>query len=362
MEAIYDSIIAFAFSILGVEKDGLKAVFYDNGLAYIWDFLRDYVFDYRVWLLGLLPCLLLEIWLKARSDQKVLSPYLLMDALYPVFKIPVKMTVAVGVVAAGTYLQQEYLGFANLGMLNDLPMWLQVAIFFLINDFLFWFSHMTRHKVRFLWYFHAIHHSQEHLNAMTTYRGHYFDGVASDIIKTLPYLILGGTLPSFALYLVLNNFWGYFIHSNVRTNLGPLKYILVSPQFHRVHHSVEPEHFDRNYGERLILWDWLFGTMVKDFNCYPRTGVYGIERWAVERSANPLELVRAYIAQLYWPFYKNAQLIRSWVTGRPMTPAEASIPTGVATPLAGEPLVVAATVAPALGGGPEPDLATRDKP
>lgn len=327
MEAIYDSLIAFVFGTLGVDKLALKQAFHDAGLGYVWDFVRDYVFDYRVWLLGLAPCLLLEMWRRARPDQKVLSPYLIMDALYPVFYIPIKAGGTIVVAVVGAWLYESAFGAADLRVLDGLPMWAQVTAFFLINDFLFWFSHMMRHKVRFLWYFHAIHHSQEHLNAMTTYRGHYFDGLASSLIKALPYLVLGGSLPSFALYLVLNNFWGYFIHSNVRTNLGPLKYILVSPQFHRVHHSVEPEHFDKNYGERLILWDWMFGTMVKDFDCYPRTGVFGIERWAVEKSAHPRELARAFLAQLWWPFYKNGQYLHSLITGRPMTPAEAAMPT-----------------------------------
>lgn len=351
MEAIYDSLIAFVFGTLGVDKLALKAAFHDAGLGYLWDFVRDYVLDYRVWLLGLVPCLLLEMWRRARPEQKIFSPYLAMDALYPAFQIPIQMTVAVGWVTAWTFLRENYLAWANLGVLGGLPMWAQVAIFFLINDFLFWFSHMLRHKVRFLWYFHAIHHSQEHLNAMTTNRSHYGDGWANAVIKAVPYMILGGSLPSFMLYLVLNNFWGYFIHANIRTNLGPLKWVLVSPQFHRVHHSVEPDHFDKNYGERLILWDWMFGTMVKDFDCYPRTGVYGMERWAVEQNGRPTELLRAFVAQLWWPFYKNGQYLRSILTGRAMTPAQASMPTADQS------------VGPVVGGAPaDPTMATRSRP
>ena len=59
------------------------------------------------------------------------------------------------------------------------------------------------------------------------------------------------------------NFLAFFIHANVKTNLGPLKYILVSPQYHRLHHSIMPEHFDVNYGERLAIWVFLFGTMAR---------------------------------------------------------------------------------------------------
>jgi len=69
------------------------------------------------------------------------------------------------------------------------------------------------------------------------------------------------------------------------------------------------EHFNMNYGERLIIWDFLFGTMVKDFNCYPPTGVNGIERWVVESDSTMRALIIYWFKQTFYPFYKIGQSI-----------------------------------------------------
>ena len=70
-----------------------------------------------------------------------------------------------------------------------------------------------------------------------------------------------------------------------------------------------PEHFSMNYGERLALWDFLFGTMVKDFNCYPPTGVKGIERWVVESDSTVRALIIYWFRQTFYPFYKIGRSI-----------------------------------------------------
>ena len=69
------------------------------------------------------------------------------------------------------------------------------------------------------------------------------------------------------------------------------------------------EHFNMNYGERLIIWDFLFGTMVKDFNCYPPTGVNGIERWVVESDSTMRALITYWFKQTFYPFCKIGQSI-----------------------------------------------------
>jgi len=129
-------------------------------------------------------------------------------------------------------------------------------------------------------------------------------------IATVPIAVVGGAPITWSIIVVVQGFWGFFIHSNIKTNLGPLKYILVSPQFHRYHHSILPEHFNMNYGERLAIWDFLFGTMAKDFNCYPPTGVKGIERWVVESDDSTVRALIAYwFKQTFYPFYKIGQSI-----------------------------------------------------
>src|SRR5262249_47851790 len=228
------------------------------------------------WLLGVAPCVLLERWRPAVRGNQARRASLRLDLLYPVGKF-LLLPVTAAWVGVITTVYHRTFPFLDTGLLDGQPLAVQMIGAFLIGDLAFYVSHRLRHSVQWFWYFHVIHHSQENLNPMTTYRTHFFDGAIETLIRTFPMALVGGRPVAWTLFIALNNSWSYFLHANVRTNLGPLRYILASPQFHRVHHSVEPRHFDRNFGEHIVVWDWLFGTMVKDFACYPPTGVAGIE-------------------------------------------------------------------------------------
>ena len=161
----------------------------------------------------------------------------------------------------------------------------------LVTDLMSYFAHYVRHKVRWFWFFHTIHHSQENLNPFTNYRVHAFETIINTAIRTIPMAFVGGSAARWTWFVVIDVIWHCFIHANVRTTLGPLGRIIVSPQFHRIHHSSLKEHYDVNYGERLVLWDWLFGTLHPDKATYPPTGVNGLESWSVERAASLRGLV-----------------------------------------------------------------------
>ena len=90
---------------------------------------------------------------------------------------------------------------------------------------------------------------------------------------------------------------------NIKSNFGPLRYIFVTPQSHRVHHSIEPEFFDLNYGVTLCVWDRLFGTHSHTDHAYPETGIkdpsFPLET-KYKASSMPIVLLR----QLFYPFEK----------------------------------------------------------
>ena len=90
----------------------------------------------------------------------------------------------------------------------------------------------------------------------------------------------------------------------------------MSPQFHRVHHSVHPGQYDHNYGETLIWWDWLFGTMWKDANYYPDTGLVNAQ-FLEERSRNPLALAGMFVKHFFYPFLMIGRSIRDAAIRRP---------------------------------------------
>lgn len=196
-----------------------------------------------------------------------------------------------------------WLPWLNLGLAESLPAWVQILLAIFINDFLAYVSHYCRHRFRFLWHFHSLHHSQEHMNPLTTKRTHPVERIFSRLcIFWLPLAIIGSPPQLWAFYILIDAAWDYFIHSNLRVNLGPLGRVLVSPQYHRIHHSRLPQHADKNFSDRFVIWDLLFGTIYRPREEYPPVGLAGGDNFPKEQSLLPTNLVRTYLAQMWYPF------------------------------------------------------------
>ena len=164
-----------------------------------------------------------------------------------------------------------------------------------------WVSHWMHHHLPSLWQFHAVHHSQTEMNVLSDNRQHVIETIVAATVAYLPARFLGldtaqaGTLAISTIYV------SAFIHTNIRTNLGPLRYVFVSPQAHRVHHSVEERHYDTNFGTVFSWWDYLFGTRYPGDHEYPPTGITDTT-FPMERSANPVRVVTTWGAQTLHPF------------------------------------------------------------
>jgi sterol desaturase/sphingolipid hydroxylase (fatty acid hydroxylase superfamily) len=163
--------------------------------------------------------------------------------------------------------------YLSFDFVLSLPTWGQYLLGHALIDFIGWADHRIHHKVPVFWQFHAIHHSQQHLNPFSTRRRHPFDFFTSSIISFLPVFMFKDALGIALSYLLASHFLESLIHANFKTNFGWLRYILVTPQSHRVHHSARPEHFDSNYGVTLSIWDRIFGTQFADHEIYPETGI-----------------------------------------------------------------------------------------
>jgi sterol desaturase/sphingolipid hydroxylase (fatty acid hydroxylase superfamily) len=126
------------------------------------------------------------------------------------------------------------------------------------HDFFFYWFHRIQH--RWLWRWHAVHHSIERLNAVNSYH-HPSEAMISLVVMQIPMSLLigvnGSVSPIVNLVLWCHIVW---IHSPTRITLGPLRALIVDNRFHRIHHSVEERHFDKNFGAFTTLWDRLFGT------------------------------------------------------------------------------------------------------
>lgn len=233
-------------------------------------------------------------WTETRHD-------FMYGVMYALLYFPL---IAICLVAANRFLD-AYLPWLRMELISAAPTWIKFLIVVLLDDFLAYWSHRLRHRFRLLWYFHAIHHSQERLNPFTTKRFHPVENLFHKlVILLIPMAIVGGSLEMWYLYFLLDAVWDYIIHSNLRLNLGPLKYLVVTPQFHRVHHSRERAQFDRNFSDRFVIWDHLFGTAHTDYTAYPATGVPDYP------SGEPGNFIQVHCRDLAYPFRRVLEDIK----------------------------------------------------
>lgn len=130
----------------------------------------------------------------------------------------------------------------------------------LLHDFLYYWFHRMQHSVPFLWRFHRVHHSVRELNALNNYH-HVSDEFFRIPFIMLPLLFLVDVQPpQVVLILFLIRFVSGMAHANTRFTFSIFKYVWVEPLYHRIHHSVEPQHWDRNFAALFPIWDMLFGT------------------------------------------------------------------------------------------------------
>lgn len=131
-----------------------------------------------------------------------------------------------------------------------------------VSDFFYYWLHRTQHAVPALWRLHRVHHSITELSATSSYH-HVFEDSLQLLCVVLPTTLLvrfeGGAVPWLIVTIVSTH--AYFIHSSARIDIGPLRYVIADNRFHRIHHSREPRHFDKNFGTISPVWDALFGTM-----------------------------------------------------------------------------------------------------
>jgi sterol desaturase/sphingolipid hydroxylase (fatty acid hydroxylase superfamily) len=142
-----------------------------------------------------------------------------------------------------------------------LPGWFAVGIALVLMDGCNWLVHLADHKVGALWRVHALHHSQEELSVLTTFRSHPLEHTVSTFGATLPVVVLAGYHPVTPLLITGYLLLGTLPHANVAWRFGPLDRLVVSPAYHRVHHRLEGRQ-DVNLGIVLSLWDVLAGRAV----------------------------------------------------------------------------------------------------
>jgi sterol desaturase/sphingolipid hydroxylase (fatty acid hydroxylase superfamily) len=138
------------------------------------------------------------------------------------------------------------------------PWWLQAIEVVLLSDFFIYWGHRLQHRVGFLWRFHAVHHSAEHLDWLAAHREHPLDTIYTVGIINLPAFVLGFPLETIAGLIAFRGIWAIYIHSNVRFPIGPLRMLIGAPELHHWHHDRDRD--AGNYANISPLMDILFGT------------------------------------------------------------------------------------------------------
>ena len=185
----------------------------------------------------------------------------------------------------------------------------------LIADFGKYWFHRLFHASPVLLPIHRVHHSDEYMNVTTAFRGHWIERLVNDTLQVLPALILpmtGWMIVVLGFFETIRNF---FTHVGAPVALGRISgRIFVSPYLHRVHHSLDPAHFNTNFSNTWIFWDYLFGTI-----CIPESCTF-VETGA-EVHDSPASLLR--------------QMINPFSLWRPVERAE-MVPDSIFAPKGGE--------------------------
>ena len=245
--------------------------------------------------------LTLERFLPAKRGQKIFSASFAQDVVWFFLDLCFQVTILAALTSYWTVVYKEHFNFLTVHSIEKLPFWIRFAIGVLVADFAGWLHHYVRHKVVWLWQFHTIHHSQKQLNLFTDVRYHIVEYIITNVTNTFFVLMFTANPHAVIYYTLFHSWYTKMCHANIKSNFGLLKYILITPQSHRVHHSVELRHRDKNLGILLSIWDYLFGTQYRKYDEYPDTGIDD-EKFPHETEATGLSLMIMPIKQHLYPF------------------------------------------------------------
>jgi len=162
------------------------------------------------------------------------------------------------------------------GWVQGLPFPLAVLLIILVADLVQYWTHRAYHEVPLLWRLHAVHHSVKSMDWLAGSRQHILELLITRTLVLAPIFVLGFSKEVIDAYIVVVGFQAVFNHANVSVRLGPLRYLIVTPNFHHWHHSQDDEAIDKNYAAHFAFLDYLFGTAVQSERDWPaRYGVVG---------------------------------------------------------------------------------------
>lgn len=238
---------------------------------YLWyTVLNPHWGNYFYWLIAISAFVYaLELLFPWRKKQAAIREDFWLDTFYMFFNFFLFGLVGyaalsnVAVEAFNSFLKSAF-GITNLVALNisKLPSWAHILLLFVVRDFVQWNTHVILHRVPWLWEVHKVHHSVREMGFAAHMRYHFVETIVYRSLEYLPLAMLGFGIQDFLLVNLFTIVVGHFNHANINVPMGPLRFILNSPQMHIWHHSKDlPEgSHGINYGITLSVWDYIFGT------------------------------------------------------------------------------------------------------
>lgn len=257
-----------------------------NSYSNYWNYLKNSVLmdlNWENYFYGLIIISLVVWGLEAifpwRKNQSLFRKDFWLDTFYMFFNfflLNLIVLVALSNTAAAVF--NDVLGFIGLSIssfqileLNILTFPVRIFIFFIVIDFVQWWTHRLLHRVEFLWNFHKVHHSVKQMGFAAHLRYHWMEPVVYNSLRYIPLAIIGGfSAQDVAFVHFFNITIGHLNHANINWDYGWLKYIFNNPKMHIWHHSKElPKERKNgvNFGITLSIWDYIFKT-----NYIPHSG------------------------------------------------------------------------------------------
>lgn len=177
------------------------------------------------------------------------------------------------------------------GWVQSLNFFVALFLIVLVADLVQYWTHRAYHEIPLLWRLHAVHHSVKSMDWLAGSRQHIVELLITRTLVLAPIYVLGFSKDVIDAYIVIVGFQAVFNHANVSVRLGPLRYLIVTPNFHHWHHSQDDDAIDRNYAAHFAFLDHLFGTAVQSDREWP-------ERYGVQGDYVP----DGFFSQLAFPF------------------------------------------------------------
>jgi sterol desaturase/sphingolipid hydroxylase (fatty acid hydroxylase superfamily) len=174
-------------------------------------------------------------------------------ALHALVVIPLMTLLSVG----AAVLISDHASWIELRPAQNWPGWLLIPVTVVAMDFANWLAHYADHRLDLLWRFHALHHSQEELSVLTSFRAHPLMHTTGFLLAAVPVAILMPTRAIAPVVITVYVCIGTLQHANLRWTFGPVGRLVVSPAYHRLHH--DPDTQDANLGVVFTVWDVLAG-------------------------------------------------------------------------------------------------------